>query len=96
MTSYSIENFDRRSLLKMSALIAGLGALGSTNPTAAAESELRRTPGQILGPFYPLNEWPQSTDLTHVSGRPGRAEGQVLNVMGQVLNLSGEPSEMRE
>lgn len=91
MTSYSIENFDRRSLLKMSAVIAGLGALGSTNPTAAAESELRRTPGQILGPFYPLNEWPQSTDLTHVSGRPGRAEGQVLNVMGQVLNLSGEP-----
>jgi protocatechuate 3,4-dioxygenase beta subunit len=26
-----------------------------------------------------------------VSGRPGRAEGQVLNVMGRVLNLAGEP-----
>ena len=91
MTSYSIENFDRRLLLKMSTVIAGLGALALPKPLGAAESELRRTPGQILGPFYPLNEWPQTTDLTHVSGRSGRAEGQVLNVMGQVLNLSGEP-----
>lgn len=91
MTSYSIEYLDRRLLLKMSAVIAGLGALASTNPAVAAEHDLPRTPGQILGPFYPLNEWPQTTDLTHVAGRPGRAEGQVLNVMGQVLNLSGEP-----
>jgi protocatechuate 3,4-dioxygenase, beta subunit len=91
MTSYSIENLDRRLLLKMSAVIAGLGALASTNPAGSAEHELLRTPGQILGPFYPLKEWPQTTDLTHVPGRPGRAEGQVLNVMGQVLNLSSEP-----
>ncbi len=33
----------------------------------------------------------QNADLTTVSGRPGRAEGQVLNVMGRVLNLKGEP-----
>ena len=90
MTSYSIENFDRRLLPKMSTVIAGLGALALTKPSGAAESECR-TPGKILGPFYPLSDWPQTTDLTHVSGRSGRAEGQVLNVMGQVLNLSGEP-----
>jgi protocatechuate 3,4-dioxygenase beta subunit len=52
---------------------------------------LRRTPGQILGPFYPLKEFIQSADLTRVPGRPGRAAGQVLNVMGRVLNVSGEP-----
>jgi len=44
-----------------------------------------------LGPFYPVGELPQSADLTTVPGRSGRAEGQVLNVMGRVLNLSGEP-----
>jgi protocatechuate 3,4-dioxygenase beta subunit len=52
---------------------------------------LQRTPDQILGPFYPLSELPQTADLTRVSGRSGRAEGQVLNVMGRVLNLTGEP-----
>ena len=31
MTSYSIENFDRRLLLKMSTVIAGLGALTLTS-----------------------------------------------------------------
>jgi protocatechuate 3,4-dioxygenase beta subunit len=44
-----------------------------------------------LGPFYPLSELPQNPDLTRVSGRAGRAEGQVLNVIGRVLNLAGEP-----
>jgi len=48
-------------------------------------------PNQILGPFYPLKEFAQIADLTSVPGRPGRAVGQVLNVMGRVLNLSGEP-----
>jgi protocatechuate 3,4-dioxygenase beta subunit len=52
---------------------------------------LQRTPDQILGPFYPLSELPQTSDLTRVSGRSGRAEGQVLNVIGRVLNLAGEP-----
>jgi protocatechuate 3,4-dioxygenase beta subunit len=52
---------------------------------------LQRTPDQILGPFYPLSELPQTADLTKVWGRSGRAEGQMLNVMGRVLNLTGEP-----
>jgi Dioxygenase len=42
-------------------------------------------------PFYPLSGLPQTSDLTRMPGRPGRAEGQVLNVMGRVLNLVGEP-----
>ena len=58
---------------------------------AAAEATLQRTPDQILGPFYPLSGLPQTSDLTRVSGRSGRAEGQVLNVIGRVLNLAGEP-----
>src|SRR3984893_3645805 len=74
----------------MSAVLAGSSVIFSTN-LAAAEAALQRTPGQILGPFYPLGELTQNSDLTRVPGRSGRAEGQVLMVMGRVLNLSGEP-----
>jgi len=54
------------------------------------ETVVPRTPEQILGPFYPLKPLDQNADLTRVSGRPGRAEGQVLTVMGRVLNLNGD------
>ncbi len=90
MATYSIGDLGRREILKMSAVLAGSGALFSTK-LAAAEAALLRTPGQILGPFYPLGELSQNSDLTRVPGRSGRAEGEVLNVMGRVLNLSGEP-----
>ena len=90
MAIYSIGDLGRREILKMSAALAGSGVVRSTK-LAAAEAALQRTPGQVLGPFYPLGELPQSSDLTRVPGRSGRAEGQVLNVMGRVLNLSGEP-----
>jgi protocatechuate 3,4-dioxygenase, beta subunit len=90
MAIYSIGDLGRREILKMSAVLAGSGVVFSAK-FAAAEAALQRTPGQILGPFYPLGELPQNSDLTRVPGRSGRAEGQVLNVMGRVLNLSGEP-----
>src|SRR5216683_4510547 len=90
MATYSIGDLGRRGILKMSAVLAGSGALFSTK-LAAAEAALLRTPGLILGPFYPVGELSQNSDLTRVPGRSGRAEGQMLNVMGRVLNLSGEP-----
>jgi protocatechuate 3,4-dioxygenase, beta subunit len=90
MAAYSIGDLDRREILKMSAVLAGSSALLSTK-LAAAEGPLPRTPGQILGPFYPLGELSQNSDLTRLPGRSGRADGQILNVMGRVLNLSGEP-----
>ena len=90
MASYSIEHLGRREILIMSAVLAGSGAVFSAR-LAAAEAVLQRTPDQILGPFYPLSELPQTADLTKVAGRSGRAAGQVLNVMGRVLNLAGEP-----
>ena len=90
MAIYSIGDLDRREILKISAVLAGSGTVVSTN-VAAAETTLQRTPGQILGPFYPLKELSQDSDLTRIPGRSGRAQGQVINVMGRVLNLSGEP-----
>jgi protocatechuate 3,4-dioxygenase beta subunit len=90
MGTYSIGDLARRELLKMSAVVAAAGMAGSSN-VAGAETQLQRTPGQILGPFYPVKELPQTSDLTRLPGHSTRVQGQVLNVMGRVLNLSGEP-----
>ena len=89
METYLIENLARREVLMMSAVLAGAGTVFP--PHALADVALQRTPDQILGPFYPLKELPEISDLTKLPGRSGRAEGQVINVMGRVLNLAGEP-----
>jgi protocatechuate 3,4-dioxygenase beta subunit len=89
MGTYLISDLSRREIVRMSAALTCVTILSSSK-LAVAET-LRRTPGQILGPFYPLKELPQTSDLTRLPGRAGRANGQVLNVMGRVLNLAGEP-----
>jgi protocatechuate 3,4-dioxygenase beta subunit len=89
MTTYSIDDLSRRDILKMSAVV-GVASVVSTR-FAFAQMPAQRTPDQILGPFYPLKPLGRDADLTRVPGRPGRAQGQVLNVMGRVLNLKGEP-----
>jgi protocatechuate 3,4-dioxygenase beta subunit len=82
---------DRRDVLQIAAFFGAMGALSPVK-LALAQSARARTPDQILGPFYPVAKTPDSVgDLTHLPGRPGRAEGQVLNVMGRVLNIKGEP-----
>jgi protocatechuate 3,4-dioxygenase, beta subunit len=84
-------SFARRDLLKISAAFAAMSAMAPAK-LALAQSNLRRTPDQILGPFYPaMRTADLSGDLTRVPGRTGRADGQILNVMGRVLNIKGEP-----
>ena len=89
MATYSISDLSRREILRMFTVL-GAASAASTR-FAIAQTAGRLTPDQILGPFYPLKTLGQNTDLTKVPGRPGRAAGLVLNVMGQVLNLKGEP-----
>ena len=57
-----------------------------------ASSARRPTADMVQGPFYPV-EKPRDpgADLTVVKGRKGKAQGQVIYLMGQVLNLKGEP-----
>ena len=51
-----------------------------------------RTPHQILGPFFPLGSNPATQgDLTIVEGTDGRAQGEIVEVTGHVLNLRGKP-----
>jgi protocatechuate 3,4-dioxygenase beta subunit len=79
----------RRRLFQASA--AGI-VLGATPLSRALAQATAGTPGQILGPFYPMRRtMNESGDLTRVPGKSGRAEGQVLTVMGTVRNGSGEP-----
>jgi protocatechuate 3,4-dioxygenase beta subunit len=56
------------------------------------EPPLHATPGQILGPFWPVGETPNRTgDLTRVVGGCGVAQGQKLHLAGRVLDRNGGP-----
>src|SRR3989304_223777 len=50
------------------------------------------TPEQAQGPFYPVTKpLDRDADLTVVNGKPGKAQGQVIQVMGRVFNAKGAP-----
>jgi protocatechuate 3,4-dioxygenase beta subunit len=45
-----------------------------------------------MGPFYPvIKSIERDADLTMVKGKRERAQGQVIRLMGRVLNRKGEP-----
>jgi protocatechuate 3,4-dioxygenase, beta subunit len=52
----------------------------------------RPTPENPQGPFYPLSK-PEgaNNDLTGVPGKLGKAQGQVIQVAGRVLDTNGKP-----
>jgi protocatechuate 3,4-dioxygenase beta subunit len=57
-----------------------------------ALAQLKTTPLQTLGPFYPADRpRDQDADLTVVKGKKGRAQGELLYVTGRVLDTKGEP-----
>jgi protocatechuate 3,4-dioxygenase, beta subunit len=77
---------NRRSFV----LGASAAAAAPTIPAFAQNSG--RTPGQILGPYYPvLKPRDRDIDLTTVDGRTGRAAGQIIRVAGRVLDEAGRP-----
>ncbi len=80
----------RRRVLGMAVAVGGLAMSGGVSTVLAQAS--RRTPDQILGPFYPVvKPLHQGADLTTIPGKPGRAAGQVIHVMGRVVNSHGQP-----
>jgi protocatechuate 3,4-dioxygenase beta subunit len=84
------KNLHRRNVLEIA---AAFGAMSVFSPLRQALAQARqRTPEQILGPFYPFGKMPdRGGDLTHLPGKPGRAAGQVISVMGRVLDIEGKP-----
>jgi protocatechuate 3,4-dioxygenase beta subunit len=83
-------NRSRRRILGLSLAMGG-AAMGGVMAPAFAQA-LKRTPGEISGPFYPvLKPLDQDADLTMIAGKNGRAQGQVIHLTGRVLDEKGEP-----
>ena len=79
----------RRQILGIAMGASGLALSGRL---AAFAEALKPTPGEILGPFYPvIKRVDQGADLTVIPGKPGRAADEVIHVMGRVLTVEGQP-----
>jgi protocatechuate 3,4-dioxygenase beta subunit len=84
------QGLSRRHVLGMAIAAGGFTVSGGISSVFA--QALKQTPGEILGPFYPVSRSVEKTaDLTTLSGKPGRAAGQLIYVMGRVLNREGQP-----
>lgn len=71
-------------------LAAGTGLLASR---AFAQAPGRApTPFQVAGPFYPMSRPADvDSDLTLVNGRPARAAGPAIEIVGRILSARGHP-----
>lgn len=85
------KEISRRRFLELSSAMGGLVAGGNLTSLFAQEKRLL-TEEQVLGPFYPLNRpLDRDADLTQLRNRRGSAKGQVIHLMGRVVNLQGKP-----
>ncbi|MBA4307685.1 MAG: protocatechuate 3,4-dioxygenase [Sphingopyxis sp.] len=67
-------------------------AFGALSAMRVAAAELKPTPTQTLGPFYPIERLAEDdADLTWIKGHAKRAEGSVIQVKGRVLDRYGHP-----
>lgn len=81
----------RRRFLAMSSALGGIVACGDLT-TIFAQQKQTLTEEQVLGPFYPIHKpLDRDADLTHLRGRRGSAKGQVMHLMGRVVNPQGKP-----
>ena len=88
VTMSTQDGMARRHVLGLAVAGGSWAMFGSVS--AAFAQAFRRTPDQILGPFYPVVKPPhQGADLTSIPGKPGQAAGQVIHVMGRVVNAQG-------
>jgi len=75
--------------LRRRVVLGGSAALLSA-PLAAAQRAL--TPSQMLGPFYPVTPpLHKDNDLTLVEDSSVRADGQISDLSGRVLDMDGQP-----
>ncbi|MBI5586663.1 MAG: hypothetical protein HY892_22870 [Deltaproteobacteria bacterium] len=86
------QRLSRRELLKMSLAMGGVLLSGPINPLFAQSAGMVPTSEQVMGPFYPvIKPIDQDADLTVIQGKPGKARGQVIYLVGRVKNLKGRP-----
>jgi len=86
------EKPSRRRVLERFGAIGALALMGPLRPLLAQLPDVQLTPEQIMGPFYPvIKPLDRDADLTVIKGKRGRAQGQVIELMGRVVNRRGEP-----
>lgn len=77
------------TILTRRAFAAGALAGGTFGASALAQT---LTATSDMGPFFPVSYRGETdADLTRVDGAAGRAKGQVIEVMGRVLDRHGKP-----
>ena len=85
-------DLERRALLRAAVRLGLVGLTGTVGGAIAADSALRPTPANALGPFYPPKKPPDTdADLTRVDGHAQRAAGTILYVAGRVTDTKGKP-----
>ena len=84
-----------KSILMTRRAVAGVlvgGAAAAAGGRLLAQAALQPTPGSMRGPFFPATLPADSdADLVQVRGRRGRAQGQVIEVSGRLLDRHGNP-----
>src|SRR5688500_9170238 len=86
----TVKGFSRRRFIEMSSAL-GVVVAGGITPLFGQEKRIL-TEEQALGPFYPISRsLDRDADLTHLRGRRLAAKGQVIHLMGRVVNLQGKP-----
>lgn len=69
-------------------LIAGAALMTAWPALAGAVA----TPRQPTGPFYPIvKPLDRDADLTRVEGKDGRARGEIIEVVGRIVDADGQP-----
>lgn len=83
----------RRDVLKAS--LGALGTLAAASTAARAfDAVCRSTPAQTEGPFYPVSDqFDKDNDLVTVRGQNGRAQGELIYIVGQVTDEACAPVE---
>ena len=72
--------------------LVGLGATLAAGPSAVLAQQRKLTPTVDIGPFYPVvRPADEDYDLTRVGTSKRRAAGQVIEVMGRILDRLGNP-----
>jgi protocatechuate 3,4-dioxygenase beta subunit len=81
---------NRRKALKTTLLGSAAGWLSAVT----AQAKLIPTPPEIEGPFYPVNQQKDKDfDLTLIDGHSESAEGQKIEITGEVVDTQGKSIE---
>jgi protocatechuate 3,4-dioxygenase, beta subunit len=80
----------QKNLITRRAIVQG--TLGALAATASGRLMAGVTPAQTEGPFYPTRDQAdKDIDLTLIEGHTERAQGEIIEVSGQVLDEGGKP-----